>query len=182
MSQLRSIGDHVIVPHGRGGDDLAEAHLVCQFLDGVQSRFIGAVHWCNNEVGVLEQVGNAGVVAVFLSSSHRVCAHIPHIGFPAAVGQIPHHTPFQTTGVYQNRACRNFRQGFLYHLNGNTLVQAENDHVISAVCHSAGAVDRSVGNGIVQNCLLYVTSVNGMGSGCFYRFADRAADQSHANY
>ena len=40
----------------------------------------------------------------------------------------------------------------------------------------------AVGNGIVQNCLLYVTSVNGMGSGCFYRFADRAADPSHANY
>ena len=66
--------------------------------------------------------------------------------------------------------------------NGDTLVQAENDHIIGAVCYSAGAVDRSVGNGIVQNCLLYVTAVNGMGSGCFYRFADRAADQSHANY
>ena len=84
MRQLRGVGDHVVVPHRGRRHDLAESHLLCQFLDGIQRRLVCAVHRCYDQIGILKQVGDAGIIAVFLPACHGVRSHIAHAGFLAA--------------------------------------------------------------------------------------------------
>ena len=108
-------------------------------------------------------------------------AHIAHAVLPAAVGEISYHAPFQTAGVYQNGAGLHVGQRILYHLDGNALVQAENHHVIGAVLHAAGAVNGAVLQSLFQDFRLYIAAVYGVSGGCFYRFADGTADESHAD-
>ena len=182
MRQLRGVGDHVVVPHRGRRHDLAESHLLCQFLDGIQRRLVCAVHRRYDQIGILKQVGDAGIIAVFLPACHGVCSHIAHAGFLAAVREITHHAPFQAAGVHQDRPFRDLRQRLLYHLHSDAVMQAENDHIVCAVCHGACAVDCAVCRSILQDFGLYVTAINGMGCGGFDGFADRTADESHADY
>ena len=163
VRQLRGVGDHVVVPHRGRRHDLAESHLLCQFLDGIQRRLVCAVHRRYDQIGILKQVGDAGIIAVFLPACHGVRSHIAHAGFLAAVREITHHAPFQAAGVHQDRPCRDLRQRLLYHLHGDAVMQAENDHIVCAVCHGACAVDCAVCRSILAEFGLPGTShiVNG---------------------
>ena len=114
--------------------------------------------------------------------STGVRSHVEHAGFLAAVGEITYHFAFQTAGIHQNRAGFDAGKRLLDERNGDALVQADDDHIISAVLHGAGAVNTAVLQCLFQNVLPDIAAVYGMLRDGFDGFADGTADESHADY